>query len=85
MSRNKDTLTIIVNGQSVEVDVNQNAPLHTVVQKALQDSGNLGQPPANWELRDSDGNVLDLDIKISDFHFSAAVMLYLSLKAGVGG
>ncbi len=38
MSRNKDTLTIIVNGQLVEVDVNLNAPLHTAVQKALQDS-----------------------------------------------
>jgi Protein of Unknown function (DUF2604) len=78
-------LAIIVNGQSVVVEANENAPLHTVIPKALEASGNIGQPPENWELRDANGELLDLDRKIKDFGFPADVKLFLNLKAGVGG
>ncbi|HVF71030.1 MAG TPA: DUF2604 domain-containing protein [Chthoniobacterales bacterium] len=81
----KDTLTIVVNGNPTEVTANLNAPLRTVVNKALEQSGNVGQPAENWELRDAQGTLLDLDKKIGDYHFPADVKLFLSLKAGVGG
>jgi hypothetical protein len=85
MPRNKETLTVIVNGVATEVDANVNAPLHTIIPKALQQTGNTGQPPENWELRDAQGQLLDLDRKIDEFDFDDDTILSLNLKAGVGG
>lgn len=78
-------LTVVVNGQAVQVSGNGNAPLHTIVPKALHESGNVGQPPENWELRDVAGALLDIDQKIEAFNFNAETKLFLNLKAGVGG
>ena len=85
MNKNKETLTVVVNGTPTEVEVNENAPLGTIVPKALHQTGNQGQPPENWELKDAVGNLLDLRMKIGAFNFPAGVALFLSLKAGIGG
>lgn len=85
MPHNKNTLTVIVNGTPTEVEANQHAPLKTIIPKALEQTGNSGQPPDQWELKDAQGNLLDLDKKIEDYHFPNDVKLFLSLKAGVGG
>jgi hypothetical protein len=82
---NKIDLAIIVNGQPTMVDANLNAPLRTVVEKALQQTNTTGQGPDQWELRDASGNELPLDQKIKDFNFVSGVQLFLNLKAGVGG
>lgn len=84
-SRNKFELAIVVNGDPTLIEINENAPLRTVVPKALHESGNAGQPPENWELRDASGALLDLDSKIESFGFPAGVKLFLNLKAGIGG
>ena len=81
----KETITIVVNGNPTEVSANLNAPLRTLVNKALDQTGNAGQPPESWELRDAQGIVLDLEKKIGDCQFPPDVKLFLSLKAGVGG
>ena len=78
-------LTIVVNGTTTTVERNENAPLKSVIGKALAQTGNTGQPPENWEFRDAAGTVLDPDRKIGDFHFPPDVKLFLSLKAGVAG
>lgn len=83
--KKKETLTIVVNGQPVEVEANENAPLKSVIGKALELSGNVGQPPENWELKDASGALLDLDKKIGEYNFPNDVKLFLSLKAGVAG
>ena len=85
MPHNTETLTIIVAGTPTEVDANPQAPLRTVIPKALEQTGNTGQPLENWELRDEAGNLLDLDKKIGDFAFADGTKLSLNLKAGVGG
>lgn len=82
---NQVDLAIVVNGQPKVIQANNNAPLHTVIPRALEQTGNAGQPPENWELRDSAGALLDLDNKIGDFHFPVDVRLFLNLKAGMGG
>lgn len=82
---NEIELTVVVNGQSVQVSGNRNAPLHTIIPKALHESGNVGQPPDNWELRDVAGALLDINQKIDAFSFNAETKLFLNLKAGVGG
>jgi hypothetical protein len=78
-------LTIVVNGQQTIVNAQPEAPLHTVIPKALEQTGNAGQGIENWELRDSAGTILDLDKKIEDFRFPPHTVLFLNLKAGVGG
>lgn len=83
--KDKDTLTVVVNGKPVEVDVNDHAPLRTVIPKALEKSENIGQPPENWELRDAAGTELNLDRKIGDYGFTDETRLFLNLKAGIGG
>ena len=80
----KISITVVVNGQPTVVDVIADVPLGTIISGALHQTENSGQPPENWELRDGDGNLLDLDKKIEDFGFPPKVRLFLNLKAGVG-
>ncbi len=81
----KVTLEIIVNGQSTSVEASTRAPLHSVIGKALAETGNTGQPPENWEFRNEGGVLLDSDEKIGDLGLAAGARLFLNLKAGVGG
>ena len=85
MPDNQLQIEVIVNGQPTTVRANKNAPLHTIIPKALAQTGNAGQPPENWELRDAAGVLLPPDKKIEEFNFPAGVKLFLNLKAGVGG
>jgi len=78
-------ITVVVNGQPTVVRANPEAPLETIIPKALEQTGNTGQPPDNWELRDAAGTLLDVRQKIESFHFPPNVHLFLNLKAGVGG
>ena len=81
----KISITVVVNGQPTVVDTADAVPLGTILPDALRQTENTGQPPENWELRDVDGNLLDLDKKIEDYPFTDKTRLFLNLKAGVGG
>jgi hypothetical protein len=81
----KIDLAVIVNGQPTMVSANENAPLHSIIGKALEQTGNLGQPAENWELRDAAGVELDGSRKIETFGFAPGVKLFLNLRAGIGG
>jgi hypothetical protein len=85
MAGNQLNIEVVVNGQPTTVRANKNAPLHTIIPRALSETGNAGQPPENWELRDAAGVLLPLDQKVEDFNFPSDVKLFLNLKAGVGG
>ena len=85
MSDNKISLIVVVNGQPVTVEGNLHAPLLPLIQHALHESGNSGQPVENWELRDAAGNVLDPARKLGEIGVVAGATLFLNLKAGVGG
>ena len=81
----KVSLTVVVNGQPTVVDAIGDDPLGTIIPDALRQTENSGQPQENWELRDADGTLLDLDKKIEDYGFPEKFRLFLNLKAGVGG
>jgi Protein of Unknown function (DUF2604) len=85
MVHNLEKLVVVVNGVSYDVKANVEAPVLVVIEKALDESGNQGQPPQNWELRDAAGHVLDPQKKLEDYHLPDGTKLFLSLKAGVGG
>lgn len=78
-------LTIVVNGQPTHLEVSEEAPLETVIPRALEQTGNTGQPPDQWELRTAEGHPLDTRQKVETFHFHPGTTLFLNLKAGVGG
>lgn len=78
-------LNITVNGQPADVTANVRHALHSVIPPALDATGNNGQPPENWELRDSTGLRLDTNQRISAFGFGEGARLHLNLKAGIGG
>ena len=82
---NEMDITVVVNGQPTTVKANLNAPLHTIIPRALEQTGNSGQPPENWELRDAAGSLLDLSKTIEEYGFPANTTLFLNLKAGIGG
>ena len=81
----KIDLTVVVNGEPTVVSVLDSVTLGTIIPEALQQTGNTGQPTENWELRDADGNLLDLNKEIQDYPFTDKTRLFLNLKAGVGG
>jgi hypothetical protein len=78
-------ITIVVNGVETLVDANLNAPLRTVAQHALSASGNNGRPLSDWELKDEQGNPLDLDQKVGNLNLAPGSLLYLTLSVGVNG
>ena len=81
----KIEITVVVNGQPTVVAAAEDAPLRSIIPVALRQTENSGQPPENWEIRDDDGNPLDLDKKIEEYPFTDKTRLFLNLKAGVGG
>lgn len=85
MSEHEIHITVIVNGQPVAEHVNVKLVLRDVVKRALEKSGNSGQPIDNWELRDAAGQVLDLSKTVAHYGLDNGAKLFLNLKAGVGG
>ena len=81
----KTQITVVVNGKPAEVFAIEDKPIGTIIPDALEQTGNTGQPPENWELRDAEGNLLDRDKNFGDYPFSEKDRLFLNLKAGVGG
>ncbi len=78
----KVRITFVVNGQPTEVDARPEEHVGNLIPKALEQTGNAGQPPANWELRTREGQAVDLSRPAEHF---AGHTLFLNLKAGVGG
>lgn len=85
MNKNKSTLTVVVSGTEVEVEYNANTPLRTVVNHALSETGNSGQPASEWQLRNLAGDLLDLGKKIGEYGFTPGTKLFLNPGAGVTG
>lgn len=75
-------VTVVVNGQPTQVQASPEAPVHSLIEKALQQTGNAGQPPDNWELRNSQGQAIPLGTKVADI---LGQTIFLNLKAGIGG
>jgi hypothetical protein len=83
-SDNKISLEVVVNGSPTTLEGNINAPLHSIVGQALQQTGNQGDP-SRWEFRDLTGNPIDAARTIGDLGLTDGVRLFLNLKAGVAG
>jgi hypothetical protein len=79
-------IDIVVNGTPTTVPIHGNPSLSELVELALALSNNTGQPASQWELRGPDSApLLDLTLKIKNMHLAVDAVLYLNLRAGVGG
>ena len=78
-------IEIVVNGKPEQVKVALDQQVGEVVKAALKQSGNSGQPPEQWELRDETGQVLDVSKTVAVLDIKEGAKLFLNLKAGVGG
>jgi hypothetical protein len=55
------------------------------VRESLNKTGNQGQPPSDWELRTSDGALIEQTLTIEAAGLVDGMTLYLSPRAGAGG
>lgn len=76
---------IVVSGQPTSIRTNLNQFVEQLVKEALKESGNKGQPTSEWELRTSDGALIDQALKISAAGILDGTTLFLSPRAGAGG
>ena len=79
------TVNVVVSGQAISIKVNISQTAEHLVKDALKESGNKGQPPSEWELRTSDGMLIEQGVEIGAAGIVNGVTLYLSPRAGVGG
>ena len=80
----KIDIEIIINGTSFgELSFPDGISITGLRAEVLDKTKNTGQPPENWEVKDSVGNILDLNKHLLDY--SEINQLWFSLKAGIGG
>ena len=84
MSDPKFTITFVIQGESFDVEVNPNQPIKAGVVKALQQSGNQGNPD-EWKVRTEDGKQLDLNKSFEDQGITSPTKLLLNKGPGRGG
>jgi hypothetical protein len=81
----KITLVFVINGENFSVETNINAPLMSAVQRALAESHNTGRDPSEWEVRDSNGVLLEVHRTPKELGLADNARLFLSLRVGAGG
>jgi hypothetical protein len=88
MSKTKDTLTVVVSGQPVEVKANENEQIAVIIKKALKEANQTVRPSEDWELRasaDENADALAPTSKLRDYGLTLSSVLFLSLGSGGGG
>jgi hypothetical protein len=78
-------VTIVVSGEPHSTAFPLNQRLEQVVRRILNESGNTGQDPSSWELRDANGMLLDLSLTVSEAGLIEGATLFLTPRAGAGG
>lgn len=79
------TIIVVVSGQPTSLKVNIHQKIDHLVREALNKTGNKGQPPSDWELRTSDGALIEQTLTIEAAGLIDGMTLYLSPRAGAGG
>lgn len=79
------TVQVVVSGQPTTVKANVHQLVEQLVKDALRESGNKGQPPSEWELRTSDGKLIDQSLTVAAAGLVDGMTLFLSPRAGAGG
>jgi hypothetical protein len=79
------TLNVVVSGQPTSLKVNIHQKVAHLVKEALDATGSKGQPSSEWELRTTDGALIEQTVTVEDSGIVDGMTLYLSPRAGAGG
>lgn len=79
------SVNVVVSGQATTLKINTHQKVEHLVNEALAATGNKGQPPSDWELRTTDGALIEQTLTIQNAGIVEGMTLYLSPKAGAGG
>lgn len=79
------SVNVVVSGQAVALRINLHETVEHLVKEALKESGNKGQPPSEWELRTSDGTLINQSLAVGAAGIVNGATLFLSPRAGAGG
>jgi hypothetical protein len=79
------TVIVVVSGQPTTLKANVHQKVEHLVKEALEQTGNKGQPSADWELRTTDGALVEQTLRVEDAGIVEGMTLYLSPRAGAGG
>jgi hypothetical protein len=85
VASNQLHLVIVVSGAPQALSINPHETLEHAVREALRESGNQGRSPAEFELRNQDGALLDQAQRPSDVGVHDGQTLFLNPHAGAGG
>lgn len=77
-------ITVVVSGQSVTATARKSENVAALCLRVLEQSGNVGQPASEWELRTVEGRLLEQTITVGNAGIVAGNTLYLSPHAGMG-
>jgi len=69
---------VVVSGQPTTIKVNVHQTVEQLVKEALKESGNKGQPPSEWELRTSDGTLIDQSLAVGAAGITDGGTLFLA-------
>ncbi|MGA0594263.1 multiubiquitin domain-containing protein [Enterovirga sp. CN4-39] len=81
----KISLSILVNGVAAELRAKPDDKLGALLEKALEETENVGQPVEKWELRDEAGELLSLDETVGALGLKDGAILVASLQTGAAG
>ncbi len=79
------SLVVVVSGSPQPVKTNVHQPMEHLVEEALRESGNVGQPPQDWELRTDTGQLLPQSERVGQAGLHDGQTLFLNPRAGAGG
>jgi hypothetical protein len=78
-------VTFVINGEPTSVEGKPDEQLVKLLEKALKESENTGQPVEAWQVTDEPGNVLDVSKTLAELGIKDGAILLASLKAGAAG
>lgn len=82
---NKLHVIFVINGEPTPVEGKPAEQLVKLLEKALKESENTGQPVDAWQVTDEPGNVLDVSKTLAELGIKDGATLLASLKAGAAG
>jgi len=83
--KNHVTLTVVVNTVPTSVDANVHWKMKNVMEKAFEQTGTTSRDPSQWEFKDADGKVIDLERTVESYGLVDGATLFLTLAAGISG
>jgi hypothetical protein len=81
----KFEITFVINGEPQKVKAAPSDRLMDVLEVALKESENTGQPVDAWQVTDEPGKVLDLAKTLAELGIANGAVLLASLKTGAAG